>query len=110
MSTVLPRVFPCHILLKASRARSMGITSPISGFIPARMMKAIMRFISRSVPMIEPHSVIWSPSIGSSASFTSGPVVSPVMTMVPPRATEAIECSHDAGADIVDHSLDFTRK
>jgi hypothetical protein len=46
VKTVLPCVLPSHIARKASFARSMGRTFPISGAMPALAMKAIMSFMS----------------------------------------------------------------
>jgi hypothetical protein len=46
VKTVLPCVLPSHIARKASSARSMGRTFPISGAMPAPAMKDIMFFMS----------------------------------------------------------------
>src|SRR5260370_317051 len=96
VKTVFPRVLPSHIARNASSARSIGRTVPISGSIPARAIKFIMLFMSSSVPMMEPVMVSWLLIIGRRFSGTSNPVVPPVVTSVPPRASDDRLCAQVA--------------
>ena len=87
---------PSHIAHKATSARSIGKTAPISGSIPARAIRLIIFCMSSSVPMMEPVMVSWLLIIGRRFSDTSMPVVPPVATSVPPRASDDILCAQVA--------------
>src|SRR6202011_5204923 len=85
----------------ASLASSMGITAPISGLIPPSITRRIMLFISSSVPMIEPMTVIFSLKRRSKFALGSIPVVTPKVTTVPP-VTAPIGAAH--------HRIDHDRR
>ena len=97
VKTVFPRVFPSHIARKASSARSIGRIAPISGSILDWAIRLIMFFMSSGAPMMEPVMVSWPAIIGRRFSGTSNPVVAPVITSVPPRASDDMLCAQESG-------------
>src|ERR1700738_566227 len=88
VNTVLPLVRPSTMARNASLASSMGITAPISGLIPALITRRIMLFISSSVPIIEPMTVILSLTRRSTLALGSAPEDTPTATTVPPARTD----------------------